>query len=222
MTYFEPDFISFFKELAANNHKEWFDANKKRYEKVVKAPFATFVGDLILALRPEVPDLAVEPKDCIFRINRDIRFSADKTPYKTQMSALVSPGGRKAMASLTGVYVEIGPEYIGVYGGMYMPDKEQLLDVRQHIRYNLDAFKKAYTNPRFVKAYGNIQGEKNKRLEAGLAEAAQTEPLVFNKQFYYYSKLPATAILTDNLIPTILQHYNDASAVRNFLIEATS
>lgn len=222
MTYFEPDFISFFTDLAANNHKEWFDANKKRYDQTVKTPFTVFVGDLILALRPEVPDLAVEPKDCIFRINRDIRFSADKTPYKTQMSALVSPGGRKAMSSLTGLYIELNPNQVGIYGGLYMPDKEQLLDVRQHIRYNLDAFKKAYIEPKFVKAYGSILGEKNKRLDADLTEAGQEEPLVYNKQFYYQATLPVETILQENLIPTVLRYYADAASVRNFLIEATS
>lgn len=222
MTYFNADFIAFFKELSANNHKDWFDANRKRYEKSVKQPFAAFIGDLIIALRSEVPDLAVEPKDCIFRINRDIRFSADKTPYKTQTSALVSPGGRKAMSSLTGLYIELGPENLGIYGGLYMPEKEQLLDVRQHIRYHLDAFKSACSDARFTKTYGSIRGEKNKRLDADLTEAAQHEPLIYNKQFYYQSHLPISAILNDDLIKTVLEHYADAAAMRNFLLEATS
>ncbi len=222
MAYFNPDFLAFFKELTTNNTKEWFDANRARYEKEVKKPFNTFVSDLIIALRQDVADLALEPKDCIFRINRDIRFSADKTPYKTQMSALVSPGGRKAMSSLTGLYLELSPEHVGIYGGLYMPDKEQLADVRQHIRYNPEAFKKAYTNADFVRTYGTIRGEQNKRLDADLAEAAQTEPLIYNKQFYYQSSLPADAIFAEDLIPTILRHYSDAAAVRNFLIDATS
>jgi uncharacterized protein (TIGR02453 family) len=221
MVYFTSAFTAYFEGLQANNTKEWFDAHKKQFEKDVKAPFQAFVGDLILALREVVPNLQVEAKDCIFRINRDIRFSADKTPYKTHMSALVSPGGRKAMASLTGVYVEITATQIGVYGGLYMPDKEQLADVRHHIAAHPADFKAAYTNRKFVAAYGTIRGEKNKRLDADLMSVALYEPLILNKQFYYQAVMPAATILHENLIETILQLYADAASVRQFLLEAT-
>ena len=74
MTYFSPDFAQFFKDLAANNNKEWFDENRKRYEKEVKDAFKNLVEDLIITMRKEEPELLVEAKDCIFRINRDVRL----------------------------------------------------------------------------------------------------------------------------------------------------
>ena len=95
MAYFTKDFIDFFKELAANNKKEWFDFNRKRYEKSVKQPFAEFVQEMIDRIRADDPKVDISTKDAIFRINRDVRFSKDKTPYKTHMAAIVSARGKK-------------------------------------------------------------------------------------------------------------------------------
>jgi uncharacterized protein (TIGR02453 family) len=97
MSFFTADYLAFFKELAANNHKEWFDANRKRYETSVKEPFKAFTQHLIDELAKKEPAFKeLKASDCIFRINRDIRFSKDKTPYKTQCSAVISPNGKKS------------------------------------------------------------------------------------------------------------------------------
>ena len=95
MAYFDTDYLEFFKELAGNNHKEWFDIHRKRYEQSVKIPMQVFVKDLILALKRIDKEIQIEPKDAIFRINRDIRFSKDKSPYKLQSSAIISKYGKK-------------------------------------------------------------------------------------------------------------------------------
>jgi uncharacterized protein (TIGR02453 family) len=87
--------LDFFKELAANNHKDWFDSNRKRYEESVKKPFSNFVSQFICelaAIDSEFNELTAS--ECVFRINRDIRFSKDKTPYKSTCSAVVAPGGK--------------------------------------------------------------------------------------------------------------------------------
>lgn len=118
MVYFTPDYLEFFKELAANNHKEWFDVNRKRYQSVVRDPFKNFISELISVLSKSDPDLSIEAKDAIFRINRDIRFSKDKTPYKLNNSALITPGGRKNK-NHPGIYLEFGPEKMAFYGGIY-------------------------------------------------------------------------------------------------------
>lgn len=220
MTYFSSDFIDFFKELAANNNKEWFDANRKRYENSVKNPFAHFVGDLIATLRHEEPELLAEPKDCIFRINRDIRFAKDKTPYKLQTSALIAPRGRKQM-DYPGLYLEISPEQIGIYGGLYMPDKQQLAGVRDFIVESLDAFKKAYTHPDFVATYGGIKGEQNKRLDKKYLQAADAESLLYNKQFYYFTKLPIALLTDHNLLETVVATYHAAAPIREFFRTAS-
>ena len=86
---FNEEYLDFFKELAQFNKKEWFDENRKRYEKSVKIPFKKFVTELIQEIQKIDPEVEIEAKDAVFRINRDIRFSKDKTPYKIQMSAIL-------------------------------------------------------------------------------------------------------------------------------------
>ena len=93
--WFTQDFIDFFSELEKNNTKEWFDANRKRYEKSVKIPFSAFTQAFINEVAKDDPELQQEAKNCTFRINRDIRFSNDKTPYKSTSSAIITKGGKK-------------------------------------------------------------------------------------------------------------------------------
>ena len=90
MKYFSSDYLEFFKELAPNNNKDWFDKNRKRYIDSVKEPFKKFVTDLIQEISKVDDEVQIEAKDAIFRINRDIRFSKDKTPYKLNNSAIIS------------------------------------------------------------------------------------------------------------------------------------
>ena len=118
MQYFTEDFINFFKELAANNHKEWFHENKKRYESSVKKPFTVFVGKMIEEIQKVDADLMIEPKDCILRINRDIRFSKDKTPYNLHYTAFISRGGKKDK-SIPGFFYSIFAGNGWDYGRMF-------------------------------------------------------------------------------------------------------
>jgi len=89
----QSDFLQFLYELSQNNNREWFEKNKKRYEVTVKKPFEELVGELIDRLRIIEPDFQIQAKDCIHRIYRDTRFSADKTPYKSHVSAVFTPRG---------------------------------------------------------------------------------------------------------------------------------
>lgn len=218
MDYFSPDFLAFFKELAANNHKDWFDENRARYKKEVKDPFAHFVGDLIGHLHgSHEPDLVVEPKDVIFRINRDIRFSKDKTPYKTNVSALISQRGRKS-PDYPALYIELSPEHLAVYGGCYMLKPAQVKAMRQHMASNLEQFQALNSDSAFRKYYPEgIVGESQKRVDKEIAEAAEQEPILFQKQFYYAHAVEAELIPTDALLITVLDHYEASFKMMNFL-----
>ena len=128
MQYFTQDYLDFFKELAAHNHKEWFDVNRKRYENVVKKPFQIFVDDLIESISKIDSEIQITSKEAIFRINRDIRFSKDKIPYKLNNSAIISKEGR-VNKSYPGLYMELGPEHLSIYGGLYMPSTTEIQKV---------------------------------------------------------------------------------------------
>jgi uncharacterized protein (TIGR02453 family) len=219
MAFFTQDYLDFFMELAANNHKNWFDANRKRYEKSVKLPFKAFTEAVIDAYFEGNEANKIQSKDAIFRINRDIRFSNDKTPYKTQMSAIISAGGKKDKTN-PGLYFEMGPEHIRVYGGVYMLEKEQLYAVRSYIANNQKAFSKAINDNQFLATYGEIRGEKNKVLPKELSEAAKKQPLLFNKSFYYFTTLAPEMVTSDKLLETVMEKYQAARPVRQFLEKA--
>lgn len=188
MTFFTQDFIDFFAELKDNNQREWMEANKKRYEKSVKKPFEAFVAHLIREVQGWWPELDVAPKDCIFRINRDIRFSNDKRPYKENTGAVLAPGGRKDM--LPSFYIQLGADELWVGGGVYMPDKAQVAAIRTALADGYTTLDKALGNKDFVKLYGSLQGERNKVLPKELKEAAVQQPLLYMRQYYYLHVSP--------------------------------
>ena len=111
-----PAYFRFFRELASNNSKAWFDENRSRYERDVKRPFYAMITAWIEAVQPFDPELQASASDVIYRINRDIRFSADKTPYKVQMGAHLNLRGKKAMG-FPGVYMEVGASGGGIAAG---------------------------------------------------------------------------------------------------------
>lgn len=216
MAFFTPDFLQFFIELAPNNHKDWFDLNRKRYEKSVKEPFKEFVEHIIKEIaKTDASFKDLEAKDCIFRINRDIRFSKDKTPYKMNVSAVVAPEGKKSKA-VNGIYFEFGPEHVRVYGGIYEIDKDDLLTVREGIANDLKGFQEAYSNPRFKKVFGTILGEKNKVIPKELKEAADKEPLIFNKQWYFYAQFDAETVLDPKLDQLLLDCFEAGKPVEHY------
>lgn len=216
MAFFTNDYLDFFKELAANNHKDWFDENRKRYQESVKKPFDAFVDAVINEMKKTDSSINIQAKDAVFRINRDIRFSQDKTPYKLNRSAIISPGGKKNK-TFPGLYFEFSPEHVRVYTGAYMPDKDQLQALREEISDNLNEFDKIITNKKFIDSYQEVRGEKNARIPKEFKEAGEKQPLIYNKNFYVYTTLPAEIILEDDLVKTITNTYKIAEPFANFL-----
>lgn len=219
MIYFEQDFIEFFKELKINNHKDWFHENKKRYENSVKKPFEKFVDDLIVEIRSEGQDIELSSRDCILRINRDIRFSKDKTPYNLHYTAFVSPGGRKDK-SAPGLFIRFSPKMIGIMGGCFGPDKEQLSRIRKSIATNPKAFRELLEDKSFKHLFGEIKGEEIKRIPKELQHAVIDEPLVAKKQFYFVNELKPDVITSDTLMVQVMNHWKTMRPVNEFLSQA--
>lgn len=219
MKYFEQDFIKFFTELEENNHKDWFDINRKRYLKNVKAPFETLIGELIVAFGQTVKGIHIETKDAMLRINRDVRFSKDKTPYLTHVSAIISEVGRKDKG-VPGLYICCNHKEITLYGGVYMTSKERLLSIRNAIADNPKKFNRLINANDFVEKFGGIEGDKNKRLDAKFKSLEPICPEIANKQFLYSASLPSSFLLEDGLSDVILEYWIAALPLRNFLAEA--
>ncbi len=216
MNYFKQDFLDFFSELEKNNRKEWFDSNKKRYEITVKLPFIEFINEIIGRIKEDDPTINMTAKEAIFRINRDVRFSNDKSSYKSNTSAAISSGGKKDFTS-PGIYLELSHKGIGIYGGSNQPDKEYIFKIRSYISENLEEFQNIINAKDFVKSFGTIQGEKNKKIPKEFLDIYAKEPLIVNKQFYYVSNFKPNYILKENLSDLIMEQYYISKPIKNFL-----
>ncbi len=153
----EKSTFDFLKALSKNNNRPWFEKNRDRYEEALKN-FELFITELIRKCAVYDKALAnADPKKAIFRIYRDIRFSKDKTPYKTHLSAAINSAGRKGASF--GFYVQVGPGVSFLGGGAWQPEADKLKKIRQEIDYNFDSFKKIINDKKFKSRYGELYNE---------------------------------------------------------------
>ena len=147
--------LLFLKKLKKNNNKPWFDANRKAYE-TAKADFTAYIQAVIDSFGKKEPSInTLHAKDCLFRINRDVRFSKDKSPYKTNFGAYMNKMGKKAVHS-AGYYFHLEPGGTFTGGGIWMPDASDLQKMRQEIDYNFGDFKKIIGSKKFKSVYGDL------------------------------------------------------------------
>jgi len=212
--------IEFLEELKQNNSKEWFDINRKRYEQI-KENYIEFVRNLILEISTFDSEISyLLPKDCIFRINRDIRFSNDKAPYKTYFGAYIVKGGKKSGNS--GYYLHLEPDNYFIAGGIYNPTPEALKNIREEIYYNPEKFLEIINKPDYKKTYGDIWGEKLKKAPKGFdADFEYIEYLKF-KSFVSYKQLEFDEIISENFLNTLTNYfkitYNFNKYLNNIII----
>lgn len=155
----QPATLKFLKELKKNNNKPWFDKNRRQYD-AAKEDFTLMVARLIERIGGFDPAIAnQEAKSCLFRINRDVRFSKNKDPYKSNMSAYFNKDGKKGLGA--GYYLHIEPGKSFVAGGIWMPEPRVLAGIRQEIDYSFAEWKKIVESASFKKSFpGGLQGEK--------------------------------------------------------------
>jgi len=157
---FSRQILDFLSELKENNNREWFQANKEKYESA-RLCFEDFVNVMIPRITKFDPKISnITAKDCMFRIYKDVRFSKDKLPYKTNFGAFMARGGRKG--PFAGYYLHIEPGASLLAGGIYMPMPEVLKAVRNEIFENTDEFLAIINNKLFKKYFSEIDGEKLK------------------------------------------------------------
>ena len=150
----EPQTLTFLKQLKKNNNKPWFDAQRPKYE-AARIDFQNFIQLVIDRLQQSDTTITgTVARECLFRINRDIRFSNDKTPYKSNFGASIKQGGRKS--GLAGYYFHLEPGNSFVGGGLWMPDAPIVKAMRQEIDYNWEAFAGIIQNKDFKKIYGDL------------------------------------------------------------------
>jgi uncharacterized protein (TIGR02453 family) len=153
-----PQTLKFLKQLKKNNNKSWFDTHRTQYE-AGRIDFSNFIQLLVDAVqKTDTTVTGLTAKDCLFRINRDIRFSRDKTPYKSNFGASIKRGGRKSV--FAGYYFHCSPGSSFAGGGLWIPDAADLKKLRQEIDYNWDEFRAILKEKNFKNIYGDLyQGD---------------------------------------------------------------
>ena len=150
--------IKFLKDLTKNNDKAWFEKNRKSYD-TARNDFEQFISKVLKKFSGKDEDISpLTAKECLFRINRDIRFAKDKTPYKNNMGASMSKGGKKSVYAGYYFHCEPGQSFAG--GGIWMPMPEETKKIRQEIDYCFDEFQKSIKAKSFVSIYGDLNKDK--------------------------------------------------------------
>lgn len=196
--------LDFLNDLAAHNNRDWFLTNKRTYE-TVKRSHEALIGALIEQIG-QFEDLAgVQPKECNFRINRDVRFSADKSPYKTWLSASIAEGGKKSAKQSYYLQVQPGGQsFLG--GGLYAPTAEQLAQLRQEIDYEPDRIKQIIYEPAFVSTFGAVQGNTLKSAPKGYDKQHENIELLRKTQFYVIHAYTDAEVLSEDFVEKVGRH----------------
>jgi uncharacterized protein (TIGR02453 family) len=210
--------VQFLQELSENNNREWFQKNKKRYdESRQKVLFITDV--LINEIRKFDSDVPLlEPKDCLFRIFRDVRFSNDKSPYKTNFGSFIAKGGRKSIYA--GYYFHIEPDGSFVGGGVYMPEADPLKAIREAIAENGDEFSSLINNPGFKKIFPEMMDDKLKTAPKGYSPDNEFIDLLRYKSFAFSSRISREEILSENYIEQLVHSFKVLHPINRFLNDA--
>jgi uncharacterized protein (TIGR02453 family) len=217
----EPQTLRFLSQLKKNNNKPWFDAHRAQYE-AARIDFSNFIQLVIEALERLDPSLAgLTSKDCLFRINRDVRFSKDKSPYKTNFGAIIKRGGRKSVYAGYYFHCEPGGSFAG--GGLWMPAAPDLKKVRQEIDYNWTAFRTLVESRNFRKYYpGLYEGEDAKLSTAPKGYEKENPALEYLKFKSYIALMDITdeELTKGTLHKRTLSAYEALMPLVNFINQA--
>lgn len=188
--------LQFLKELRENNRREWFDPNRDRY-RAAASEFETCISLLIPRIARFDEGIAgLTAPQCIFRFYRDVRFSRDKSPYKTHLGAWMVRGGRKSEGA--GYYVHIEPGGSFLAGGAYMPEKGWLLAIRQEIQRNGDELIQIIEGKNFKKQFPGLEGERLQRPPQGFSPDDPYIELLKHKSLLASHRIPDSVVLSQD------------------------
>jgi len=211
--------LQFLSNLKENNYKEWFHENKPAYQ-ILRKEFEQFVALTIADISQfDTSVKNIEPKKCIFRINRDIRFSNDKSPYKSNFGAYIVPGGKKA--GNAGYYIHIEPGNCFIAGGIYAPPADRLKAVRTEIYENADEFKKVMNNKIFKKHFKELYSDdKLKTAPKGFPKDFEHIDLLRYKHYIVSKNISDDIVTSGKFEDEIHETFKAAYPLNSFINEA--
>ena len=216
---FSKDALTFLTRLKRNNRREWFNARRDEYETVIRQPMIAIVERLAVDMRGIAPELHVSPKS-IYRIYRDVRFSENKQPYKTNVAAsfwhreLGKGGG-------AGMYFHVALDGVWIGGGMYAPETPQLHKVREQISANLRHFRSIVESPEFKRSLdGGLEGEQLTRVPRGFPKDHEAAGYLRYRQFLAGREFPARFATDAKFYNGMLDVYRRIAPLIRFLNES--
>lgn len=207
--------LYFLSELKENNNKEWFDQNRDRYEKSRNK--ILFLTELVIhEISKFDTEIGVQdPKNCVFRIFRDVRFATDKTPYKTNMGSFIAKGGRKSVSAGYYIHIEPGASFVG--GGSYCPPAEALKAFRTEIFDHPEDFRQLISNDSFLKVYPDMYDDKLKTAPKGFPKDFPEIDLLKYKSYAFTSRLDDSVVTSDEYVGKIVAAMKELYPVNRFL-----
>jgi len=210
--------IDFLSNLKVNNSREWFNSNRNEYE-FARQNFADFTNTLIASIKSFDQSIGtLEAKDCTFRIFRDIRFSPNKAPYKTNMGAYISRGGKKSL--FAGYYFHLEPNESFISGGIYMPESSVLRAIRSDVETYPERFIDIVESKSFKSTFNSIGFDSLKKVPKGFSTDSPVAEYLKLKHFTPTHKLSNQTVLSDNLLDYTVEVYKKMLPLIEFLNEA--
>jgi uncharacterized protein (TIGR02453 family) len=214
---FPKEGMAFLRSLKKNNDREWFTPRKSTFEAAVRQPMIELVSAIHREMLRFAPEYVGEPAKCVYRIYRDTRFSKDKTPYKTYASALFLRNGFSKYAGGAAYYFAVSPENIEVAGGLYTPDRDVLLAVRQYIADHHKQFLTTFDRTRVKKLLGELQGESLTRVPKGFDPDHPAADLIRRKQYLLDTQLDPKLATTPKLLGELVTRIGAMTPFVEFL-----
>ena len=212
---FPKEGITFLQRLKKNNNRDWFAKHKNEYEEFVKLPMQSLIVALQAPMMAIAPEFEFNPKRSLFRIYRDTRFSKDKTPYKTHVSAIFHPKGHWEQSA--GYYLHIEPGEIYLGGGIYMPDGIQLKRIRSAIATRADEFLSIIGDKNFKKRFGVLEGSKLQRNPQGFRGDHPMIEWLKYKQFYAGVSWKTDVCFSPKFTDKVISLYRELLPLLRFL-----
>ena len=209
--------LNFLSDLKKNNNRDWFQNNQSSY-KEAKNNFETLIQELINRIVEFEPIMkGLEAKSCIFRINRDIRFTHDKSPYKPNFGAFIVRGGKQNGDKYSGYYAHIEPGQSFIAGGAYMPPSPWLAAIREKIDQEYVLFNKIINKKDFIRYFGLIDGEKLKTPPRGYSSDNPNIELLKFKSYVAMNQVPDKLLLSSDYFEHIISVLKAMKPFNDFL-----
>ena len=213
---FSPEALAFLRALKRNNRREWFQPRKEKFEALIKAPMLELIESLNHRFMDFAPQYITPPQKAVYRIYRDTRFSKDKTPYKTHVSAIF-PRSNAVKREGAVFYFHFTEKELLIFGGVWAPERDELVAYRALLAEHHEEFRQILAQKELKRVVGTLQGEQMTRVPKGFPADHPAESLLRHRQWYLESTVDAKLITSPKAVSEIAKRFAAMAPMVEFL-----